>query len=568
MIHALLLPLLLVGCRSEGQLSLLDPEVRLDILSPEYGEFMGDEAVLVSGVVSPAMARVYVEGEEVVVDDDGGFVAELPVGHSYRNIDVTAFLQGASDRARVPVFDGRPPAETWPGGATLRLTPQMLSQIGESLGGEIDALGWEDQILQLIPTVPIQGFELVPQGVSHDPTVVVLEPTDGGIDVGILFSNVTIDFITEIDLGGFVIPVPVAIGIEEVRITALAVPEVDEEGMLSLTLSNADVVMGDPIVDVLLFDMQFLEPILQQAGGFLEPIGELLLGGVVDLIGTIPLGGPYAFDTELMGTAVEARLSDVYGEVEGVGAGLGIGIDEPALMGPLPMPTPVDYREEVHLAVGLHEGLLDVMVEQSGVIDMLSQDLELPGLAGDLIGNAITNLPGGGDAPEGEGWCLKLDPGTARVVRLQTGIEPMAELYLPDVLVNIGVKNGSSCDPWLTASMAFEVGLEVKNGTKIGMALEAPEGIILDYRTTDAWDEAEVVAELGSFLESSMGLLGGQISFDLADLTGGLGQTAGTGIPGLDGIEPRIIGCEPLLDEDGRHPEGLYSVSLSLLPQP
>ena len=57
---------------------------------------------------------------------------------------------------------------------------------------------------------------------------------------------------------------------------------------------------------------------------------------------------------------------------------------------------------------------------------MLKQDLQLAGAFAAVLEGGIRNIPGGELAPyDAEGWCLELDPGTAHVVRLQEGVEPL-----------------------------------------------------------------------------------------------------------------------------------------------
>jgi hypothetical protein len=186
------------------------------------------------------------------------------------------------------------------------------------------------------------------------------------------------------------------------------------------------------------------------------------------------------------------------------------------------------------------------------------------GMFGDLIGNGIKALPGGSDAPDGDGWCLSIEPNSARVARLQEGVSPLAVMYFPDFQLNAGVITGASgyCHEWLTASLAVEAGFVVKNGTELAFDLNVREGAVLLYGSESDWEEAEVVEGLGSFLEASMGLLGSQFSFDLADLMGGGSSDDLFGAFGEMSIE--IIDSEPLFDESGQHPEGLYAISVTL----
>ena len=163
------------------------------------------------------------------------------------------------------------------------------------------------------------------------------------------------------------------------------------------------------------------------------------------------------------------------------------------------------------------------------LLTLLNQNLDLSGSFGDILGAGIETLPGGDDAPNGDGWCLTLDPGTATVVRMQEGIEPLVALYIPDLQVNVGIKDGDDCEDWLVASMATEVGLKVKEGSKLGIDLSIPEGAILYYGADD-YTEAEVVEGLAGYLEGIIGLVGGLAEIDLAELLGG-GATDERGLP-------------------------------------
>jgi len=70
-----LLGLALLGCNS-GELTIggdnLEENVEpltLEVVTPTYGEFLGDASVEVQGLVSPIDATVTVNGEEVEVDE-------------------------------------------------------------------------------------------------------------------------------------------------------------------------------------------------------------------------------------------------------------------------------------------------------------------------------------------------------------------------------------------------------------------------------------------------------------------------------------------------------------------
>ena len=544
------LVLLLASCQG-GEIGLTPIDFDLEVTSPAYGAFLGDAPVLVEGRVSRTAAVVTVEGEEVDVADDGTFSVELPVGYAYRNVDIAAELYGVERTERIPVFRGHDPADTWPDGLTLRLGPEGLDNLGVMVGGMIDDLGWDAMILDALPVIETDVLNLVPVAVTHAPTVVELTPAEAGIDAAVSLRDVAIELSLEVpDLG---LVVPVSVGYTEIDIGALAVPEVDDAGMVSLVLTDAVLDLQEPVVTVADLDGVLLELLMEAVSWPLEPMSETLLTMVLDNFGVLELGGPFAFQTDLMGTSVDLRLSDLYGDLAGVGGALGLGLGEPAPVGPLPIPTPAELPPGADVAVGLHEGLIQVMVAKAGLLDMLHQDIELAGAMGEVLGSGIRALPGGDDAPDdGDGWCLAVDPGTAWVTRLQEGTDPLAAIYLPDALVEIGVMDGSSCDDWLVARVALEVGLEV-DGTALGIDLAVPEGVIVEYGA-EGEDEEEVIAALGTWLESVMGLLGGMMDLDLADLMGGgeLGM--------LGDISPEVVDSRPL--EGG--PEGLYAVSLSL----
>lgn len=554
---------LLAACHNEGTLELQVPDVTLTVETPTYGEFLGAGPAMVTGRVTPSSALLTIEGETVSVGEDGRFEAPVDLDHAYRIVDVEASLGDQWERVRVPVFRGHDPVPGFPGGVTLRLTPAGLAELGVGLGATIDATGWDQQIADALPQVGSSALGLTPVGVTHDPTVVELRPAVGGIDAEIVLREVDVVYDLTYDFGsGFAGALPVTVGYDRIGVGTRAVPEVDVDGLLFLTLTDASVNLGDPDITILGLDGWLLETLVSAVGDLIAPIGELLLDTALGQFGVIELGGPYVFETDLLGTQVEIRLSDVFGDLDGVGAGLGMGLDEPAAIGPLAMPVPRDDRPDVHAEAGLHEGLLQIALT-SGLIDTLTQEIALPGTFGTVIGAAMENLPGGDDAPEGEGWCLSMTPMPARVARLQSGLDPFAVFYLPDVVIDIGVMDGSVCESWLVASLAFEIGLDVRDGTLIKMDPQIPEGAVLEYGAEAGWEEAEVVAGLSDFMGTAMELLGGQFSYDLADLMGG---GAPGGLVGFGDVEPRIVDSQPLLDANDVQVEGLYEVSLSLWP--
>lgn len=564
----LLALLAISGCsRDQG---FYTPEgVTIEVTSPAYGAFLGDGPIAVTGRVTPATATVRIEGELVAVDANGGFTASLPFDHAYRIVDVEGASGATYERVRVPVFAGRDPLETWPGGITARVTETGLARVGEGLGGVIDSMGWSDLVLAALPSFESDYVDLVPTAVTHSPTVVELHPAEGGIDTRISLRDVTIAADLTLTLWDWTYTTPLSIGYGEIEIGALAVPDVDDDGMVTLSLTDSTIAFDEPEVAVGDLDAWVVELLMEGVSALVEPLGELLLDFVLESFGTVELGGPYAFSTDLMGVSLDARLADVYGDLYGLGIALGLGIDTPAPEGELPIPAPSNELDAagapVHAAIGLHEGLFQAVMSDE-LLSTFDQDLDLGGAYGELIGAAITALPGGSSAPEGDGWCLSMAPGDARVVRLQDGLDPLAIVYLPDFRVDIGILHGAACKPWLEASLAAEVGLRVSGGTALSMDLDIREGAVLAYAATSDWEEDEVIEGLAVWVEGAMALLGGGFSIDLADLAGGFESMDPTG--GLLGeIEPKLVASEPMLDADGRPIEGLYAVGLQLWPE-
>ena len=564
-----LLPALaLVGCKSDYSIATRTPAaLELELTSPTYGDFLGDEEILVTGRAAPAWAVVTVEDEVVSLDEQGNFSVSIPVGGPYNIVEVEASFGGDRLRERVPVFSGHNPEETWPGAATGRLLPAGLEKLGEGLGGYIDALGWEAQIESVMPSYSGDYVDLIPDGVNHDPTVIAMEPTPEGLELGLVMSNLSLDYIADIKILGY--SDVISIGFTEVYFGATMVPELTSDGIIVLTATDAVLDMGDAEFQILFLDGWVLEWVVDLLSGYiLEPLSDLVLGLVLDQLGTIELGGPFAFEFDLLGTPLSAALSDLYTDYEGLGLGLGIGIGESADMDPPDIPTPdtqAPTAEGAHAAFALHEGLFQVLLQDS-LIGMLKQDLQLGSPYGDLIGAGITALPGGDEAPDGDGWCLAIDPGEAFVVRMQSGVEPIAVAYLPDFKLDVGIMDGSSCDDWLSTSVAMELGINIENGAELGFDIRIAEGAVLAYGAED-WEEDEVITGLsdwfGGLAPTLLSLLGGSLDLDLNALLGGFGGDTGMG--GLLGdLYINVVDSEPLLNEDGTWTEGLYAVSMTL----
>ena len=561
--------LALIGCKNEGTLVNNMPDVSLEITSPSYGEFLGDGPISVRGTVSPPSATLMIEGELVQADSDGNFETEVDFEDAYRIIDADVSFRDITDRQRVPVFRGQKPIDTWPGSAVLQLTPAGLDVIGRALGAPIDDLGWEEQLLGIVPPIDLGGFSITANEITHEPTEIRLIPTDDGIGVFLTFVDIALVAETTIDIAGTPLTVPATFTYDEILIGGVAVPEISADGEIILSMGEGDLSFGNATVEITGLGPLPLDFLLDGIEQAIEPLADQVLSGVFGFIDGVSLGGPIDFEQDLFGTALSVKLSELSTSPNGLDIGLGMGIDAPAALGPVEILSPQESDPSVHLALGVHEALLDQALSEQ-VIGLVTQDLDLGGFLGNIIGVGILALPGGDDAPDSEdGWCMAINPGTAHVVRAQATIAPLATLYMPDVMVDVGIKDGDDCESWLVASLAMNVNINVSNGTAIGIGFDVPEGAVLFYGADeDEWEEAAVVEGLGTFIVSSTSLLAGNLQFDIADILGG-GLLGGIGIPGLENValEPALISSTPMLDENGEQPEGQFSLGIQLFSE-
>ena len=535
------LPVLLAACGA-GSFKIQKEELTLRVDSPTYGEYFGDDLMTVSGQVTDSGALVWVEGRLVNVGSDGSFSVELPVDNAYRNVDIEAANPKVHLRERVPVFSGKDPMETYPGGMSMRFTPRGLQRIGDTIGQSID----DQQAFQGLADV----FGAT---ATNDPTDVTLVPTDDGLEL--------IGFIRELEfnMGDLFGLGDLVIGFDEIGLGATLLPEVDGQGIILLSLTDSTVVLGDPIFEIGMLNPDFLEELL---GGLTGGLADLL-DGLLDLVlgnTGIPIGGPFDVETDLMGMTLSMSLHDVFTDADGLGMVLGMALGDDAP--PVTVETAPSWigGGTADLTMGVHEGLFQ-MILTSDLLDLLEQDLDLTGALGDIMGITIEALPGGYAAPENDGWCISIDPGDARVARLQAGTEPLAMLYLPDMTFDVGYNTETThCSPWLDATVALEIGFVVTNGSMLTMDMVVAEGVVNQYESTGTWTEDEVIDSLGGLLEAVMGLVGGQLEFDLADMLGGddlegglLGETSMT-----------VLDSEQLDGADGKPVEGLYGLPIRL----
>ncbi|MFT4624065.1 MAG: hypothetical protein ACI8PZ_002721 [Myxococcota bacterium] len=544
----------LLGCQGDGELGLGGlgskapprPPLALTVASPAVETtFVGGDSVRVTGSVAPADAVVWVEGRRVRVGNAGDFTVDLPLWAPYRIVDIEAADGLTQVRETRTVLAGDDPLASWPGAVSLVLTPGGLGRIVGDVGALVDGLGWAQLVEGLAP-----GFV-----VSHFPTTGFLAPTDDGIRFDVAFHGVELAF----ELLGS----PIALKWDTVDLALLADLTVDDAGVLGLSFGEPELALGRLSIDAFGIDAPFLEGWIDDGLdwviGLLEGALSLILG-----VGTVPVFGPIDLELDLLGAAVETRLSSVDVSSDGIAVVLGVGIDgPPGDAGDIPRPPPAPWQPQADLRVGLHEGLFQLVLA-SDLLDLLDlSNLQLDGFLGNILALPLGGLPGGAVLPEADGWCISLDPGDARVARMPGGLEPLASLYLPELYVDIGYSTPEAqCLPWLQANIAAEALLVVEDGTRIGIDLVVADGTVLYYATELPWDEDGVIDGLGGVIESILSLLGGALEFDLAEIFGGLGSGTGTDL--IPALSPHLIDSQPLRDDTGATVEGLHGMTLSL----
>jgi hypothetical protein len=562
----LLTPALLSACHRDYALIAVEgTPLTLTVLTPTYGQYLGlpDESgsltVDVTGVVSPVDAQVLVNGVRADVDAEGNFSASLLWGFEATAtdrafvVDVKAYDPDESARALVPVFDGNDPRDTDPGAVNGLLTPTGLDALEPTVADMIDSLGLWDQLSSALPSVDTDYLDVTPTGITSTGTSADLAPAEDAVTLLVTFHDVILNAdIAVLDTYTF----PVAIGLGEVTLGANAIPGLSEDYMLTLALTDAQaditgtsLSFGDYEVPDWLMAL-LADPI----ASLVADLGGYLASYALDALGTIELGGPFDFSTDLLGTQLAARLAQVDATIDGVALGVTISTEgdaasEMPALTPLTAQTPagLDYQ----LGFALHEGLFNTLID-STVADFLDIEMQLEGEYADLLGAGIAGLPGGYDIPDdSDGYCIGFHAGDARVVRMTGGIgAPLAQLWLPDMQIDIQTIQGGSCTDWLEASVfaIVDVGL---NGTELNLDFNVGHAIVLHYGAYDqdpTIDLDEVGEELGSVVSGFAGLALSQANFDLGDLLAGLD---GLGLT----IDPEIVSVEPL-DEEGRY--GLY----------
>jgi hypothetical protein len=547
--------LLLVAACTDYTIQGPTPEpLTLTVTSPTYGAFLGDGPIAVSGVVTPASAFVQVNGTTVYPDADGNFAAELPFDDRAVVVDVTAASQGESARQLVPVFDKSDPRLTDPGAIGGLLTATGLDALEPTVAAAVDAIGWEDQLFSALPAIDTDYLDLTPLSLTSTGTTADLAPGFDSIAVSVILHDVTLT--TEVNVAD-AYTFDLALSLGEVQFGAHATPWLDDDGMLGLTLSDAIVDMGDVGMSVddweipsWLSDL-LLDPVASLIADLGAGLGDLLL----DQVGDLTLGGPFAFDFDLLGTRLAAQLVDVDANSDGVALGATVAYDADAAdempdVAPLRATTPSGLAYQLGAAV--HEGMFNVLLDQS-LAGFLDFDLTLDGEYGELLGGGIRALDGGNEMPEeASGFCLGLHVGDARVIRMVEGTgTPLARAYLPDVRVDIDTVQGGDCVDWIDANVYAVVDLNL-DGTTVNADFDVHQVELLAYGA-EQYDRAGVESQLGAVVEGLAGLLAGQLSFDLGDAidVGGLS------------LSPTIVSVEPL-DPTNPEADGLYGIYLDV----
>ena len=531
--------------------------LELTVDSPAHLSFVGERAV-VTGQVTRPDAWVWVEGRRASVGGDGRFHVEIDVDALQRVIDSEASAPDQPHlQERRTVIAGHDPAETWPGAVSMRFTNTGVDHLAEVVGDLVTDLDLAGQLAAVLPDLAIGGFTATALGIDHWPAVTTMTSTTDGIELLVEVPEVVLryDVVSGTVLGDGI----VEIGVERISLGATLDPVIDTNGVLALAITDATIDLADPILTLGGLTVPALESL---AGTVVTGLGDLLEGlidGLIGGIGQISLFGPIAFEADLFGTPLSLSVDRLGSDNQGVAALIGVDLGIPATTG-IAVPTADQAGFRSDLAVALHEGVFQPLL-QSDLLDLLQQDLELDGIFGDILGLPIKNLPGGDAVPEDHtGWCLGVSLGEGSLVRLRDGIDPMATVVLPEVVVDIGVDvPGDNCMHWLDATLAVEADLGITSGTALGLGLRVVDGSVDYYATDESWDEREVVEGLGGLLDTATSLLGATFELDLLDLIGGLGDTGALG-----DVSPRILDSQPIVTEAGESVEGLKLLTVSV----
>ena len=197
------------GCRGGDETQTRPPIVEITVDEPHSGAFVGGAEALVAGSINDPQAELWVAGERVNVDRHGRFETVVPVDGAWRIVDLVAANPRSETTERIPVFSGSDPMETWPGGTTMRLTAAGLADLGDLVGATLDATGWQAGLEDLIAGSQVEAA----------PVEMALVPTDGGVDIQLLFADLLWSFDVELPLFG---ATPVSVSFSELALSAAA----------------------------------------------------------------------------------------------------------------------------------------------------------------------------------------------------------------------------------------------------------------------------------------------------------------------------------------------------------
>ena len=383
---------------------------------------------------------------------------------------------------------------------------------------------------------------------DHAPTQAVLRPVHDGVELGLGIGGLTLEVQAGATLFGRTLSLPIHVGYERVEAGALARPSLADDGRATLGLGEAFVRLEAPDVRVGGADVWLAERAMGALGVLLEPLGGRLLGTVLSPLDELSLTAPLEAWSDALGATVPVQLAEVSGDQHGLGLGLAVGAEA---VGPLAVqpPSTEGLSPSTHLAVSLHEGALDAAVA-GPVLALLERDIPLAG--GPLADLAAL----GGGTP-----CVGLSRGAAHATRLHGGLEPLATVYLPDLRVRAGTLAGEVCEGWAEVSLALEVGVHLREGTRLGLDVDVREGALLSHGAAGQWAEGELVRGVSDTVERLLDGPEGGPEVDLAALLAGLELSAVPGIAEGFALDPAVV--------EARSGEGgAVVVGIRLFPDP
>jgi hypothetical protein len=513
--------------------------VVLSLASPVAGDFVGDGAIVVEGTVTPPDSAVFVAGRSVVPDASGAFRVDLPFPSDVRAtlVDVQAADAATRARALVPVFSGADPRETTTWGVDALLTPEGLDAFEPAIEAGIAASGWEASLLASLSPIENATFGLVPTAVTSESVDVALDADPDGVGLRVTVTGLTLA--SDLTVGGATYPI--ALRVDAIVLGGQALPRLDAGGLLTLEVPDVTVDLGTiglTLNGTALPDW-LAAVLLQPTADLVSGLADGLAGGVLAQLDGVALGGPFATEVPVGDATLGVRWVEVSVSADGVGLGATLALDAPAPESMpdgrrrLPPATPSGLAYDVGFAID--EGMLSVLLDE-GLGDALAFDLPLAGPTGEILGSGVRALPGGDQVPgDAEGFCLSLHGGMDRVVRMEEGTgTPLARVWVPDLAVDLQVVRAGACAPWLETAVSLSLDLEV-SGTVVAARPVIHAVHVRSYGAEGArWDDTAVaVADLVGGL---VGLVAGQLRFDLADLAG----------PSGAGLVGSVVAVEPV----------------------